>query len=126
MRASLDWSNALLSEEERQLFARLSIFSGSFDLSAAAAVCPADPISAGEMLDQIQGLVDQSLVTVEPVACGTRDGISALSVNTHACVRWLQAKTPRWPTATVGISDSWQSAETESYGPSTLWPAQTR
>jgi predicted ATPase/DNA-binding CsgD family transcriptional regulator len=75
MRASLDWSNALLSDEERQLFARLSIFAGSFDLSAAAAVCPADPISAGEMLDQIQGLVDQSLVTVEPAAGGTRYGM---------------------------------------------------
>jgi predicted ATPase/DNA-binding CsgD family transcriptional regulator len=75
MRASLDWSNALLSHEERQLFARLSIFSGSFDLSAAAAVCPADPISASEMLDQIQDLVDQSLVTVEPTASETRYGM---------------------------------------------------
>jgi len=75
MRASLDWSNELLSNEERQLFARLSIFSGNFDLPAAAAVCPTAPIPTSEMLDQIQGLVDQSLVTVELAASGTRYGM---------------------------------------------------
>ena len=56
MRASLDWSHAILSDEERLLFGRLSIFAGSFDLAAAAAVCAADPSAVNEILDQMQGL----------------------------------------------------------------------
>jgi predicted ATPase len=39
IRASLDWSHELLTDSERQLFARLSVFSGGFDLEAATAVC---------------------------------------------------------------------------------------
>jgi len=38
IRASLDWSHELLTGSERQLFARLSVFSGGFDLEAATAV----------------------------------------------------------------------------------------
>ena len=38
IRASLDWSHQLLTDSERQLFARLSVFSGGFDLEAATAV----------------------------------------------------------------------------------------
>ena len=75
MRASLDWSHAILSDEERLLFGRLSIFAGSFDLAAAAAVCAADPVPSREMLDQIQGLVEKSLVTVQSGAGGTRYGM---------------------------------------------------
>jgi predicted ATPase/DNA-binding NarL/FixJ family response regulator len=65
IRASLDWSHKLLTDQERQLFARLSVFSGGFDLQAATAVCAWDDIASGQMLDQIEGLVDKSLLTVE-------------------------------------------------------------
>jgi predicted ATPase/DNA-binding CsgD family transcriptional regulator len=75
IRASLDWSHELLTDEERRLFARLSIFSGSFDLAATAEVCVGDPSAANEILDQIQGLVEKSLVTVESGAGGTRYGM---------------------------------------------------
>ncbi len=65
IRASLDWSHQLLTGRERQLFARLSIFSGGFDLEAATAVCTGDVIVPGQILDEIQGLVDKSLLAVE-------------------------------------------------------------
>lgn len=55
LRAAIDWSFALLSQEEQTLLARLSIFSGSFSLEAAEAVCEAT-------LDLLTGLVDKSLV----------------------------------------------------------------
>jgi predicted ATPase/DNA-binding CsgD family transcriptional regulator len=72
IRASLDWSHELLTDSERQLFARLSVFSGSFDLEAATAVCAGDGIVPGQVLDEIQGLVDKSLLAVERRAGATR------------------------------------------------------
>ncbi len=72
IRGSLDWSHEFLTDEERQLFARLSVFSGGFDLEAAAAVCAGGAIAAGQVLDQIEGLVDKSLLSVERRAGATR------------------------------------------------------
>src|SRR5580693_2210620 len=65
IRASLDWSHELLTEPERQLFARLSVFSGGFDLAAVTAVCAGGLIVPDQVLDEIQGLVDKSLLVVE-------------------------------------------------------------
>ena len=39
LRAVVDWSYDLLFEDERRLFARLSVFAGGCDLDAAEAVC---------------------------------------------------------------------------------------
>jgi predicted ATPase/DNA-binding CsgD family transcriptional regulator len=72
IRASLDWSHELLTDRERQLFARLSVFLGGFDLEAATAVCAGGGIVPGQILDEIQGLVDKSLLTVERRAGATR------------------------------------------------------
>jgi predicted ATPase/DNA-binding CsgD family transcriptional regulator len=72
IRASLDWSHELLTGRERQLFARLSVFSGGFDLEAATAVCTGGDIAPGQILDEVQGLVDKSLLAVEPRAGATR------------------------------------------------------
>jgi predicted ATPase/DNA-binding CsgD family transcriptional regulator len=65
IRASLDWSHTLLTSEERRVFARLAIFSGGFDVEAATAVCGGSPITPDQMLDEIQGLVDKSLLVAE-------------------------------------------------------------
>jgi predicted ATPase/DNA-binding CsgD family transcriptional regulator len=72
IRASLDWSHQLLSDQERQFFAGLSVFSGSFDREAAVAVCGGGAIDPGQMLDDIEGLVDKSLLVVERRAGVTR------------------------------------------------------
>jgi predicted ATPase len=50
----------------------LSVFSGGFDLEAAAAVCAGGGIVPGQVLDEIQGLVDKSLLAVERRAGATR------------------------------------------------------
>jgi predicted ATPase len=60
LRSTIDWSYHLLSEAERALFRRLSVFAGGFDLKVVQAVwSDADP------LDDIEQLVDKSFVTVE-------------------------------------------------------------
>ncbi|MGH3009673.1 MAG: ATP-binding protein [Gaiellaceae bacterium] len=55
LRATIEWSHDLLSEEEQRLFARLAVFRGGCTLESAEEVCEAD-------LDVLQSLVDKSLV----------------------------------------------------------------
>ena len=62
MRATLGWSHDLLSEEEKALFRRLSVFAGGFGLEAAQAV--GGDASAAEVVPPLGGLVEQSLVVV--------------------------------------------------------------
>ena len=55
LRATIDWSHDLLSEDEQRLFARLAVFRGGCTLEAAERVADAD-------LDTLQSLVDKSLL----------------------------------------------------------------
>jgi predicted ATPase/DNA-binding SARP family transcriptional activator/tetratricopeptide (TPR) repeat protein len=60
LKATMDWSYELLSEAEREVLSRLSVFAGGFTLQAAAAVCVgADESKA---LDLVGRLVERSLV----------------------------------------------------------------
>ena len=68
MQAALDWSYDLLSEEEKALFRRLSLFSGGFTLEAAEAVGAADRLESEDVLDLLGLLVGQSLVLAETPA----------------------------------------------------------
>ena len=55
LRAAIEWSHDLLDEPERLAFARLGVFVGGWTLEAAEAV-------AGDVLDELEALVDRSLV----------------------------------------------------------------
>ena len=55
LRATIDWSFRLLDEEEQELLAQLSVFTGGFTLEAAEAVCEAT-------IDALASLVDKSLI----------------------------------------------------------------
>ena len=70
LRAVVDWSYDLLFEDERRLFARLSVFAGGWTLEAATAVCGDDLLPPGEIIDLLLHLVDKSLVVAEPDADG--------------------------------------------------------
>lgn len=65
LEASVEWSVQLLSDDERQVFERLSIFPASFDLAAAEAVAADDEQDRPRILDLVAGLVDKSLLLVE-------------------------------------------------------------
>lgn len=72
LRATLDWSYSLLSEEERVLFRRLSVFAGGWTLDVAEAICSEDGIEVSNVLDLLTRLVDKSLVMAEPQGAETR------------------------------------------------------
>jgi predicted ATPase/DNA-binding SARP family transcriptional activator/DNA-binding CsgD family transcriptional regulator len=65
LRGTLDWSHDLLSESERTLFGRLSMFVGGWMLEAAEAVVAGDGIEKYAVLNLLSRLVDKSLVTAE-------------------------------------------------------------
>src|SRR5215207_129980 len=62
LRRALDWSFELLSEEEMELFGRLSVFAGGWTLEASEAVGAGGDVEEGEVLDLLSELVDKSLV----------------------------------------------------------------
>ncbi|SOJ54742.1 Putative HTH-type transcriptional regulator [Mycobacterium simulans] len=72
LRASMDWSHALLTPSERMLFRRLAVFPGSFDLAAARVVAGGSDFEFYQVLDQLTLLVDKSLVLVEDIHGRTR------------------------------------------------------
>ena len=65
LRASVDWSHALLTEPERILFRRLAVFMGGFDLDAAQAVGASSEVERYQLLDVLTLLFDKSLVVAE-------------------------------------------------------------
>jgi predicted ATPase len=72
LRASVDWSHALLTESERILFRRLAVFMGKFDLDAAQAVGGGTELQRYQVLDQLSLLVDKSLVIADNAGGRTR------------------------------------------------------
>ena len=72
LRASVDWSHALLTEPERVLFRRLAPFMGGFDLGAAQAVAGGGDVEPYQILDLLSLLVDKSLVMAGDSAGRTR------------------------------------------------------
>jgi len=82
LRALIDWSYDLLSEEERALLRRLSVFAGGFTLEAAEAIFDLSTGQAienqkseivnSDILDLLSRLVDKSLVLMEERDEGAR------------------------------------------------------
>jgi predicted ATPase/DNA-binding winged helix-turn-helix (wHTH) protein len=65
LRAALDWSHGLLTQDEQTVFRRLGVFAGSFGLASAQRVAADDSIDQWAVLDHLGALVDKSLVVVE-------------------------------------------------------------
>jgi hypothetical protein len=65
LRATIAWSNDLLSEDERRLFRRLAAFSGGCTYEAAEEIAAADP-------DTLQSLLDKSLLRKRDSKTGPR------------------------------------------------------
>jgi predicted ATPase len=76
LQATIDWSHELLSESDRVLYRRLSVFAGGWTLSDAESVCADDSLPPPEVLDALTELVTKSLIAAEPSLSGaTRYGM---------------------------------------------------
>jgi predicted ATPase/transcriptional regulator with XRE-family HTH domain/tetratricopeptide (TPR) repeat protein len=65
MRSTIDWSYALLSDLERLLFDRLSIFVGGCTLELVQAICCGGGIDEENIVNTLLSLVDKSLVVAD-------------------------------------------------------------
>jgi predicted ATPase/class 3 adenylate cyclase len=74
LRAAIDWSYELLSDRDRVVFQRLSVFAGGSTLHAAQAACAGGEGEDLDVVDALASLIDKSLVIAEHTAIGTRYG----------------------------------------------------
>jgi predicted ATPase/class 3 adenylate cyclase/Tfp pilus assembly protein PilF len=65
LRATIEWSFALLDEGEQLLFGRLAVFSGGRTLEAIEAICDAEGDLPVEAFEGVSSLVDKSLLRQE-------------------------------------------------------------
>ncbi|WP_367429450.1 ATP-binding protein [Streptomyces celluloflavus] len=65
LRTAIGWSHELCEPLERLLWARLSVFRGSFDETSARAVCAGGPLSAQGVRTALAGLAAKSVLTRE-------------------------------------------------------------
>jgi predicted ATPase/class 3 adenylate cyclase len=72
LRAAVDWSHDLLTEPERILLRRLSVFAGGFSLDAAEQVCGDRQVAPEDVLDLLTRLVSRSLALLETGPAGGR------------------------------------------------------
>ena len=76
---TIEWSYELLGVAEQQLLARVSVFAGSFSLTAAEAICDAqfDPLAALVDLSLLKPIGDDRFLMLETIreyACAQLDG----------------------------------------------------
>lgn len=75
LRSMIDWSHGLLSEAERVLLRRLSVFAGGWTLEAAESVCAGEGVARTEVLELLTRLVEKSLVQLDARAESPRYGL---------------------------------------------------
>lgn len=65
LRAMVDWSWELLTDAERTVLRRLSVFSGGASLDAAEHVCAGDAVEQEEVLELLTALTEKSLLVTD-------------------------------------------------------------
>lgn len=121
LQAMMDWSWELLDENERRLFAELSVFSGGWTLRAAGGICSAGDGSVPELMGS---LVGKSLVTVDQNRWGSRYGLletvrlyGQLRLGASGATDELRTRHARWYASWVdewSFEDQWLSGELAS------------
>lgn len=122
--ALIDWSYQLLSETERVVLARLSVFAANgFDLDAAESVCSAGVLGRFEVLDHVDGLVDKSLVQAEDTSGSVRYRLLE-TVHDYAAAKLSEHGEPQVREARLAHRDHYlalaETAAPRLFGPDSL------
>ena len=93
MRAVVDWSYGLLSEDEQLFFRALGIFAGGFTVEAAAAVAMDAANTRTDAIDRLADLVAKSLVVAD--VSGTKPRFRLLDTTRAYAIEKLDASGER-------------------------------
>jgi non-specific serine/threonine protein kinase len=94
LRALIDWSYDLLTNAEKLMLRRVSVFSGGWTLEAAEQVCSGEGIDDWEVLDLLTALADKSLLLAEEIDGATRYRL--LETVRQYAQEHKAAEQPRW------------------------------
>ncbi|MGW2341667.1 ATP-binding protein [Streptomyces sp. NPDC001661] len=72
LRTAIGWSHQLCAPAERLLWARLSVFTGSFDVDTACQICADDHLPAARIPAVLGALREKSILTWQPTGGGER------------------------------------------------------
>jgi len=67
LKALIDWSYDLLSEKEKKLWSRLSVFKDGWTLESAEVICSDELLTEGEILDLLSQLAEKSIIIYNEV-----------------------------------------------------------
>ena len=111
LRASVDWSHALLTEPERVLFRRLGGVHGRIRPRRRAEPSPATTdVERYQVLDQLSLLVDKSLVVAENASGSTRYRLlETVRQYAHGEARRVRRIRSRYVPGTATTTPRWQS-----------------
>jgi predicted ATPase/DNA-binding SARP family transcriptional activator len=104
LRAAIEWSHDLLSDAERDVFAKLAVFADGWSFEAAEAVL-------GDVLDELEALVDRSLVVRRGDRFGLLESIHAFARERLGAGDAVHARHAAW------ARDLAEAAETALEGP---------
>jgi predicted ATPase/class 3 adenylate cyclase len=121
LRAAIDWSYGLLSEPERQVLRRLSVFAGGWSLEGAEAVCASEGLEGWEALDMQAHLIDKSLVLLEHAGGGEARYRLLGTIRQYAADRLVEAGEAA---ATRDRHFDWYLALVQSASPELRGPRQ--
>ncbi len=150
LRDAIGWSYDLCTPAEQALWARLSVFAGSFCVEAAEEVCAGGELSVGQIFDTVVRLVDKSVITRDDASrgaasrrgtrCSTPSASSAprswptraprrtsATGSSPATCRWRATSASTWSTTTSSTGSVICSASTPTSGPrsATRWTRPT-
>ena len=105
LRATVEWSYQLLSDDERTVFDRLGVFPGTFDAAAAAAVTGGDDLDGWLVTDALSSLVAKSMLIPETGTDGSTRYAMLETLRQFARERLDE----------VGETDRWRRALADHY-----------
>ncbi|TMR07797.1 AfsR/SARP family transcriptional regulator [Nonomuraea turkmeniaca] len=91
LRAVVDWSWDLLTEAERGVLRRLSVFSGGVSLDAAERVCGGEAFAGEQVLDLLTALIEKSLLLADGDGDGTPRYRMLNTIREYAAYRLAEA-----------------------------------
>lgn len=96
LRALIDWSHDLLSDAERAVLRRLSVFAGSFSLEMASHVVTGPLVGPSDVVEVLARLIDKSLVARVPGTNPTRYRLLE-TTRAFAADRLIECGETGWP-----------------------------